>query len=351
MPLKIERMADLGVLSQDPRFWRHDNLLQTPLWGRLKQAFGWRPHHFLLDNTHPLLVLTRNLGGGFSLAYVPWGPGAPVKDGDWQILEEIARGIAARISEKLLFLRFDPPWEVDRRALGEKRRGRFHRASMDIQPPSTVLIDLTPSEPDILKGMKKKTRYNIHLSERKGVKVRRGTSEELSEWYKLYRITARRDGITLHSEEYYRTLFSLARGIPRGGPEIRLYLAEIDGKIEAGIVVSLQGRRATYLYGASSNSKRNYMPTYGLQWLSIREAKEGGCEIYDLYGIPPEEDPEHPMSGLYRFKVGFGGTVAHGPGSWDLPLKPKLYGIYRQAESLRSWYFRKLKKVLTPIGR
>ena len=344
MPLKVERLEDSEALSGDPRFWLHDNLLQTPLWGRLKGAFGWRPHHFILDEAHPLLVLTRPLGGGYSLGYVPWGPGTPVESGDWQVLEETARGVVALIAEKLLFLRFDPPWDVDRQTLKKRRHHRFRRASMDIQPPSTVIIDITPPEAEILKGMKKKTRYNIHLSDRKGVQVRRGTPKELSEWYELYRITACRDRIALHTEEYYRTLFRLAEEVPQGGAEIRLYLAEIEGKIEAGIVISHQGRRATYLYGASSNNKRSFMPAYGLQWMAIREAKKGGCESYDFYGIPPEEDPEHPMSGLYRFKVGFGGSIVHRPGSWDLPLKPGLYEIYRQAESLRSWYYRKFKK-------
>ncbi|MCG8375137.1 MAG: peptidoglycan bridge formation glycyltransferase FemA/FemB family protein, partial [Chlorobiales bacterium] len=68
------------------------------------------------------------------------------------------------------------------------------------------------------------------------------------------------------------------------------------------------------------------------------------CTQYDFYGIPPEEDPDHPMSGLFRFKVGFGGRIVHRPGSWDLPLKGGLYGAYRVAEAARGWYYRKFKK-------
>lgn len=344
MAFTIERLEDPEALPRDARLFAHDNLLQTPLWGRMKGAFGWRPHHFILDETHPLLVLTRPLGGGYSLGYIPWGPGAPVDSGDWTALEELARRAAALLPEKLLFLRFDPPWDVDREALGDKRHGKFRRASMDIQPPSTVILGLNAPEEDILQGMKKKTRYNIRLAEKKGVSVRRGRPDELSAWYRIYEETARRDKIALHKEEYYRTLFDLAAENPHGASEVRLYLAEIDGQVEAGIVVSHQGKRATYLYGASSNNKRNAMPAYGLQWHALREAKASGCESYDFYGIPPEEDPDHPMSGLYRFKVGFGGEVVHRPGSWDLPLKPALYGAYRLAEAARGWYYRKFRK-------
>jgi lipid II:glycine glycyltransferase (peptidoglycan interpeptide bridge formation enzyme) len=54
-----------------------------------------------------------------------------------------------------------------------------------------------------------------------------------------------------------------------------------------------------------------------------------------MFGIPPDEDPDHPMAGLYRFKTGFGGKIIHRPGSWDYPCKPILYALFRQAERLR----------------
>jgi lipid II:glycine glycyltransferase (peptidoglycan interpeptide bridge formation enzyme) len=77
------------------------------------------------------------------------------------------------------------------------------------------------------------------------------------------------------------------------------------------------------------------MAPYALQWRAMQDAKEAGCLLYDLFGIPPNEDPAHPMAGLYRFKTGFGGKIIHRPGSWDYPYKPALYGIFRTAELLR----------------
>ena len=258
MNLRITEAADP---SGDRRFYHHDILLQTPFWGQMKASFGWRDHYFLINNNDPLLVLTRPLGAGLALGYIPWGPGPAVAGGDWAAMEALARALRPLLPENLLFLRIDPPWAVSREAQAERgRQNGFYRASMDIQPPSTVILDITAEEDKILEAMKKKTRYNIRLADKKGVTVRRGGEEDLSLWYEIYKETARRDRIALHGENYYRTLFDLAADGRPGRPDLRLYLAEIEGKVEAGIVVSHQGGRATYLYGASSNNHRNAMP-------------------------------------------------------------------------------------------
>ena len=127
-------------------------------------------------------------------------------------------------------------------------------------------------------------------------------------------------------------------------PEVGLFTATYEGELIAGIIVLLYGNRATYLYGASSNSKRNLMPNYALQWEAMKYAKETGCDEYDLFGIPPENDPGHPMYGLYRFKTGFGGKIIRRPGCWDLPLNPAGYRLYRTAEKVRNWYYKRFRK-------
>jgi len=87
------------------------------------------------------------------------------------------------------------------------------------------------------------------------------------------------------------------------------------------------------------------MPAYCLQWRAIRDAREARCKRYDFYGIPPVDDPAHPMYGLYRFKTGFGGSIVHRTGSVDLPLRPVLYGLYRLAEAGRAFWYKKLVKL------
>jgi lipid II:glycine glycyltransferase (peptidoglycan interpeptide bridge formation enzyme) len=291
-----------------------------------------------------LLVLLRPLAGGFSLAYAPAAPDpALVSPGGWEALEGLSRALAAALPRRVLFIRWDLPWEVSREEQDRRPRGPvFFRAPVDIQPPSTVMLDLSGEEEAILGGMKKRGRANIRVSEKRGVEIRRGGPEDITLWYRLYQETARRDRIAIHGEEYYRRLLSLPAA--PGGPEIRLYLARVEGCDVGGIITSFTRRRGVYLYGASSSSFRSAMPAYGLQWQAIKDARRWGCAGYDLYGIPPAPDPEHPMAGLYLFKTGFGGRILHRPGSYDYPLRPGLYRLDRLAEALRGWYFKKFKK-------
>jgi lipid II:glycine glycyltransferase (peptidoglycan interpeptide bridge formation enzyme) len=215
---------------------------------------------------------------------------------------------------------------------------------MDVQPPSTVVLDLSPSEEELLAAMKSKTRYNVRLSLKKGVTVTECGEEQLDAWYRLYRETGIRDRIAVHAEEYFREMFRLSRRYGRGAPEYRLLMARHDGDLLAGIVVAFRGARAWYPFGASAGLKRNLMPTYALQWRAIQLARSRGCESYDLFGIPPAPDPRHPMHGLYQFKTGFGGKVVNRYGCWDAVLKRPRYAAYRAAERARRYYYLDFRK-------
>jgi lipid II:glycine glycyltransferase (peptidoglycan interpeptide bridge formation enzyme) len=326
-----------------------DSFLQSALWGEFKSRFGWKSHAFLVDwdgaGERPLLALSRRVAPGITMAYVPWGPELPAGfPADEQTrtlaLAGLARELGRFLPRDTAFIRFDPPWFGAEQADGEAPHigSPFRRAAADIQPPDTVLVDLTVSAADMLAAMKPKWRYNIGLAEKRGVVVSRSGAEGLDVFYKLLAETARRDGIAIHHIDYYKTLFELCGGSGNKGAvpaELRLYTAEHEGDALAAIVALCRGRQAVYLYGASANIKRNLMAPYGLQWRAMGDAKESGCAVYDLFGIPPNDDPGHPMAGLYRFKTGFGGTVIHRPGSWDYPRKPLLCAFFSGAEKLR----------------
>jgi lipid II:glycine glycyltransferase (peptidoglycan interpeptide bridge formation enzyme) len=218
------------------------------------------------------------------------------------------------------------------------------KSPVDVQPSSTVIVDLQQEEDAILADMHKKNRYNVRLSERKGVVVRQAGIEALGRWYAIYRETAERDRITIHPERYYRRLFELAA--ERSEIALRLYLAEHEDDLLAGIIVAEFGTRAIYLYGASRNAKRELMPNYALQWTAMRNARRSGMSSYDLFGVPPADDPSHPMHGLYRFKTGFGGVIEDREGSWDVTVQPLRYGAYSAAERVRSFYFHRVRKTI-----
>jgi len=316
-----------------------DVFLQSSMWGEFKAKFGWSAKAFLTEwlydnlreKTH-LLVLCRKLVPGFSFAYVPWGPQLPVNffsNENEKAVSETAKKLKPFLPRNCVFVRFEPPWQGSNESNDSYLSAGFKKAAATVQPPDTVIINLENKPEEILSQMKSKWRYNISLAEKKGVTVKTCGIEEIETFYNLLKETAQRDGISVHGLNYYKTLFELC------GEKIKLYTASHEGETLAAIVVLFWGKDATYLYGASSNNKRNLMAPYALQWKAMQDAKEKGCINYDLFGIPPNEDPSHPMAGLYRFKTGFGGQIMHRSGTWDFAYNGFLYSLFCMAEKLR----------------
>jgi lipid II:glycine glycyltransferase (peptidoglycan interpeptide bridge formation enzyme) len=349
----LER-ADLFICDDAASF------LQSGFWGGFKSRFGWEALAFKVEwvtgiipreelergianpktEFKSLLVLRRTLALNFALAYVPWGPELPA--GCYKpeaALADLAAALKEALPKDTAFIRFDLPWQAENAESLPCMPPRFSRSSADIQAPDTVILDLTQSIESLMSQMKAKWRYNARLALKKGVRVYMAGGEKISVFYNLLKETARRDGIAIHSFDYYKTLFE--DGLyPGKKPEFRLYMAEHEGDTLAGIVTLFRGREAVYLYGASSNKKRSFMAPYALQLKAMEDAIAAGCEEYDLFGIPPNDDPAHPMAGLYRFKTGFGGKIIHRCGSWDFPCRPFIYRIFNKAETLR----KKIKK-------
>ena len=333
--------------------------MQSPFWASFKARTGWKTYirPAAEASGDSLVVLVRSLGPGFHFAYVPHAPTLPPGAADpCLFLESLAASLAASITERLLFIRFDLAWNREGKqgsALLEsigKGKTRLRQGTA-VQVPDTVILDISGTEEEILAGMKPKWRYNIKLAEKKGVEVGREGVEALDAFYALYLETAKRDGIAIHPLSYYRQLFETAAEAAAADelagparPGLSVWVARYEGIPIASIITLFQGRQATYLYGASSGEKRNLMPAYALQWKAIQAARAEGCAEYDFFGIPPDDDPSHPMAGLYLFKTGFGGTILHRAGSIDYPVSSLAYRLFRAAEALRLFWFKKVRK-------
>lgn len=339
-----ERTPPLSDTDWDEFVARHPrgHVLQTALWARLKGDFGWKSGLVTQDGFGSSLLF-RRLPWGQTLAYAPKGPLVNWDNpAELRALMSALRAECARHHAALLKIE---PEVVAAPAFAETLQELGFRASPQrVQPMSTIHIDLTPDEAVILERMKPKWRYNIRLAERKGVTVRRGEEADLPAIQALLRRTGARDGFAVHSDAYYARATELF--VP---PGIATWLlAEYEGRLLAAIAVLALGRMAWYMWGASDDADRNLMPNHALQWAAIRWARDRGCSVYDLWGIPDEvgEDPEayaNPESwgsgglwGVYRFKQGFGGQVVRYSGAWDLPLSAPGYALYRTALRVRS---------------
>jgi peptidoglycan pentaglycine glycine transferase (the first glycine) len=325
------------------------HVLQSWHWAQVKAQFGWEPlptvwHDRKGEVAAAAMVLGRRqqvggLPGGVQVMYLPKGPILR----DWadsglrsQVFEDL-RLLARR--HRAIFIKIDPDMPsgvgipgtggseedpIGNAVVAELKSRGWRFSEEQVQFRNTVLIDLTPSEDDLMMNMKQKTRYNVRLAGRRGVQVRVGTESDLDLLYHMYAETSVRDGFVIRGEDYYRQVWQT--GMQAGLAEA--LIAEVEDQPIAAIITFRFADRAWYLYGMSRDLHREKMPNYLLQWEAMRRAKQAGCQVYDLWGAPDVFDEEDPLWGVYRFKEGLGGKVVRHIGAWDLPVRPVYYWLY-----------------------
>ena len=308
------------------------HLLQTGEWGELKSAFGWEAARVIVGDCGAQ-ILFRKLPLGFTLGYMPKGPVfsdqcSVISEQFWAEVDEVCR------ARRAIFLKIEPvEWECDdsRRRIAKSGDFALRASPHNIQPRRTIIVDLRGSGEEILARMKQKCRYNIRLAEKKGVAVR--TWDDVAAFHRMVLATGERDVFGVHSLEYYRRAYDLFHEAGM----CEMLVAEYEGRPLAALMVFARGKRAWYFYGASTDESRNLMPTYLLQWEAMRWAKARGCEEYDLWGVPDEDEAtleanfetrRDGLWGVYRFKRGFGGELRRAAGALDRVYNLPLYRLY-----------------------
>lgn len=329
-----------GFVGQHP----FGHLLQTDEWAKFKRQFGWEEEIVQVGDgadieagatilyrwlPHRLLPLA-------SIAYTPKGPVV-----DWRNTEQVGKVLnrleAAARRKRAVLLHIEPNLEQDELPglEAQLKQAGFKPAAKNIQPRRTILLDIGGEEEDVLGRMKQKTRYNIRLAARKGVTVREGTPDDLPIFNLLMAATGKRNQFGVHSPAYYQMVFKIFAGNGAAG----MLLAEYEGRPLAAIMVFALGATAWYFYGASNDEERNRMPTYLLQWEGIRWARARGCTLYDLWGVPDEDEPtlenefenrQDGLWGVYRFKRGFGGRLVRWAGGYERVFNRPLNRLLRR---------------------
>jgi peptidoglycan pentaglycine glycine transferase (the first glycine) len=304
------------------------NLLQSWNWGELQSRFGWSVERLLVgDGRHGLCSLQRTttLFPGGAVYYVPRGP-AVVEAARMQVLDALERRARARGG---IVLRVEPNARV-----GDEWpaffEGRAFSQGTPVQPQATQLLNIDLDPEPLKASFKPKTRYNLNLAERKGVTV--AGSKDVGTFARLAAHTAKRQGIHLPGAAYYQAALDLFGP----GDEVRLYLAEHEGDLLAGIMVFRFGETAYYLFGGSTDRKRELMPNYLLHWQAMLDFRALGCRSYDWWGIPEEPAPDHPWFGLYRFKTGFGGEAVRYVGLYERVLRPGPLRVEQRLQQLKT---------------
>jgi peptidoglycan pentaglycine glycine transferase (the first glycine) len=311
----------------------HGDSLQSWAWGEVKRSSGWQPTRLMvLDASGEVIGACQMLRltpmkGVPPIVYAPRGP--VLASDDPVVVRAMLEAVREHSGKAYLFT-CDPPLTIEA-AQPMMAAGMKHVTTEGfggVQPRAVMTLDLTPGADEVFAGFKSKWRYNCRLAERKGVKIREGSREDLPAFYEILIETAKRDRFLVRGRSYFEKIWD---ELGSAGM-LRLLLAELEGEPIAGILLFQFGSRVTYVYGASSNAHRDVMPNHLLQWTAIREAAEAGYATYDFRGVSPEvngEPTEEHLAGLNRFKAGFGASYQEYIGTLDLPLRPGWYWIWR----------------------
>lgn len=281
------------------------SLMQSMNWADVKK--GWESEYVYLEEDGKIVMamslVIRKIIGSKSMIYAPRGPVGDVYDIQKvkKITEEVDK-IAKKYNA--FVFRFDPERYYDEKLEemyvkeGYKVRNKKFGKNELIQPRYNMILNISgKTEEEVFKGYSEKTRYNVRVAKRKGVTVRYSRDvEDLKTFYNLYVVTGIRDKIASRPYDYFERMLNTF-----DENHMRIYIAEFEGEALSAAIAINYGKKTFYLYGASSNEKRNLMPNYLMQQEMIEWAIETGCDLYDFGGVFILDK----SNGLYKFKEGF----------------------------------------------
>ncbi len=340
---KKERTKYTKFLESHPRC----NFQQSLEWGEVKSS--WKKAVVVSQDGRgkikgSLMIWLRKMPIFGYMMYAPRGPVCDIHDED--VLEDLTKAADDLAKEYKAFvlrcepevLKEDAQYREIMQRLGYKIKDDSKDFKDEIQPRCVFKLNIAgKTEDQIFEEFHTKTRYNIRLAMKKGVVIKEGTRDDLADFHKIMLETGKRDGFLTRSLEYFQIMWDEL--VPTGHMKLLMAYNQ-EGTPIAGIIPIMYGNKVWYLYGASSNSFRNIMPNYLLQWTMIKEAIERKADVYDFRGVPSVVDPEHP-NGLYRFKKGFNADFTEFIGEVYMPYKPLVYSTYKFSEKA----FRTLRKI------
>ncbi|MDP4031092.1 MAG: peptidoglycan bridge formation glycyltransferase FemA/FemB family protein [Candidatus Beckwithbacteria bacterium] len=321
---KLKPIADQPVWENFLLASDQVNFLQSWQWGQMHQTLGhqiWRLGVYQDNHLSGLIQLIKVKAKRATYLECPGGPvidwSGSVHPWLFKELTQIAR------ENNASFIRLRP--NIFPQDLG------LNQAPMHLHAETTWVLPLSLSEAELLKNMRKTTRYLIKKASKLGVEVSQSTDEkDIDRLVKLQQETVDRKHFVPFSRDYF--LAELNSFLP---DHIRLFKASYQGRLLAIAMVIFYGYEAVYHYSGSSNQDREVPASYLLQWEAIKTAKKMGLKRYNFWGYT--DNPRHRFFGPSLFKKGFGGHEIKYLPAQDLIISPSYWLNYALETLRRKW--------------
>lgn len=309
-------------------------------WGELNKKRGdivWRFGMFEGDALCGVaLVIKINARRG-SFLFCPHGPLTQLSASSLQLsaILHTLRDFLIQLGtkERVSFIRISPLMENSEENQKLFRGLGFRAAPTHMHPERAWILDVSKSEDEILRGMRKQTRHCIRNAQNAGIEIRASNDpRDVELFYLLHRDTVRRHEFIPFSKEYMQDEFSL---FEKDGNAL-MFLGMYKNEPISGALILFSHGSAFYHHGASSRAHKKIPASHLLQWEIIKETKRRGCALYNFWGIAPEDAKNHPWAGLTLFKKGFGGLSEDYLSAQDFIIN-KRYWISCIIEKARKW--------------
>lgn len=330
MPINISPIGSEQIWEQFLLQHAPQSLFQSWMWGDIQSKLGskvWRLGVYEDKKLVGIAAIYKVVAKRGTYLHVRHGPILASLDITyWQQMLEVFKRLAKE--ERAWFIRVSPLIEPS-----QSNQKRFEEMGFLPSPMHAMdaelcwVLDVTPTEEQLLSNMRKSTRYEIRRAQKESVSiVKSDDPSDLAMFFRLYEATTQRHNFVGHKgikEEF--VIFSKERnGL--------LLLGKLNAKVVSGALILFYGNQAIYRHGASI---RSTLPISSLvQWEAIREAKKRGLKVYNFWGIAPNENVNHPWRGITVFKKGFGGREIRYLHAYDYPTSP-LYIVSKSIETVR----------------
>lgn len=276
------------------------------------------------------------------------------------------------------------------RSLGFRHKGFKEGLSKDyIQPRMTMITPIDKSDEDIIQSFERRNRSKVRLALKRGTKVERAGRDGLKTFAHLMQITGERDGFLTRDISYFENIYDalhddgdaelfLVKLEPKPVLEtVNSEITDLENEIEklqnkkqdkktlnkindannkikksqdlkndllelekehpdgiylSGALLMFAGNKSFYLYGASSNDFRDFLPNHHMQYTMMKYARDHGATTYDFGGTDNNPDKESDHYGLWTFKKVWGTYLSEKIGEFDYVLNQPLYQLIEQVK-------------------
>lgn len=274
------------------------DLRQTKEWGKYLEYLGWESVY---------------LNSGVAVRIRRLGPVAVLKVQRPEVLDESDLQEILTIRKKYHgFLTKIEPLVGGGTLNTPLRKFGFRLDGWPLSVSKTIVIDLAPSEEEILARFSKDGRYCLRQAEKNNLKIK-NDAIELVNFYTLFQQTASRGHFWVPSVK------EMEAKVQAFGEKAIIFLSYQNEIPVAGALVFVCDTTAYYLHAGSILEGQKLEAPYLLIWEIIKKAKSLGCTKLDLEGIYDERFPASTKNwqGFTTFKKKFGGEELTFPGAFS----------------------------------